>query len=272
MTICIAALCDGGKQAVVAADKMTVVGEGALQVVRDDDANKIISWGDTTALLYSGSINEPQYVLDEMNRARDEVPQDVAGIAKHVSELATSWLSGFRDGLVKNRLGNEQNYQEVVTLVASQAAGPIFEAWHEASKFTPGSFLIVGFSIGDSQADGVIYEVNGASIAKLQLRQHAVIGSGRIYAGSVLDSVKYSQNASVAEAVYHVFCAKKAAENIYGVGKTTVLAVLSPDKSFQIIESPEVFARLEVIRTRKMSLNEEEQIEVLTSLSLPASD
>ena len=84
----------------------------------------------------------------------------------------------------------------------------------------------------------------------------------------MLDSLKYSQESSVAEAIYHVFCAKRAAENIYGVGRKTVLAVLSPDRGFHIIEDSDAFAKLENIRVRKMSLSEEEELEVLESLTL----
>lgn len=207
------------------------------------------------------------FVLDEMTRDRDKVPRDVPGIAKHVSELSTRWLSEIRDGLVKNHVGNELTYQEVVKLVATQPAGPMFEAWQEAKKFEAGSFLIVGFSIGNAQPAGVIYEVNGASVSKLPLRKHAAIGSGAIYAGSVLDSLKYSQDSSVAEAVYHVFCAKRSAEKTYGVGRKTVLAVLSPDRGFQIIEDSEAFAKLDELRVSKMSLSENEERDVLELIS-----
>ena len=266
MTVCIVALCENGKQAVVAADMMTSMGVGALEVLRDNAAIKIKPWQKNIAIVHSGTVLESEYVFKEMDAESGDVPEDMGGIAKFISKKSTEWVKETRDAKVKNILGENVCFNTLVEKIGSMVSGPLFEVWQSIKEVKCGVFLIVGY---DSDLDTcVIYQVHGESVTDLRSHEHCAIGSGNVYASAVLDSIGYTRELSLSEAIFHVYCAKRSSEITYGVGKNTMMALLSHDKEVLWIKDAEAFEFLNKLRQRKIKLNLEEQNELSQNLSL----
>jgi hypothetical protein len=93
MTVCIAALCDGGKASVVAADKMLVSGGDPFEFKFDDRLEKIRRLSSDSVLLHSGVDADAAEIVESAAPLIAERPSDartiVAGVVKSLIKART---------------------------------------------------------------------------------------------------------------------------------------------------------------------------------------
>jgi 20S proteasome alpha/beta subunit len=87
MTVCVGALCENGKAAVVAADEMVTFGPPMNLQTEPVGLKKIVQLGDSAALLYSGSVPDGEEIIGRTRGVVAAVQRPaVAYIADQVRE------------------------------------------------------------------------------------------------------------------------------------------------------------------------------------------
>ena len=124
-----------------------------------------------------------------------------------MKEASSKWLALTRDQQVRSRLGPDFDFQKLVESVGLATSGPLFEAWQHVKEIKPGIFLAVGFD----ETGAAIYEISADYLPARLIHAHAAIGSGATYARTIFDVREYSESTCLADALYLVFSAKKAA-------------------------------------------------------------
>ncbi len=241
MTICIAALCDQGRSAVVAADRMAVFGSGSLLEFKlDDHANKIYKLWKRAVLLHSGLSKDAEEIREKSVRMRD-----AAKMAGTMDELLMELIQERRSLDVSRRLGSSYDFEKLVLAVGNAQAGPLFDVLQQVRKVDLGEMLVVAWTSDQ-------YEITFHGPPAFPVRadlHYATVGSGGIYARAALTIQQYNRNAKVSEALFQVYSAKKAAELVYGVGEPTDMAVLTEHGIVDV--QSETVALLEEFRQQK---------------------
>lgn len=258
MTICIAALCDKGKSAVVVADRMAVFGSGSLLEFKlDDHASKIHELTTHAVLLHSGRTTDAELIL-----ADTKVYENCENLVETVDRTVLSLIEKKRDSEVARRLGSSFKYETLVNTVGNTSSGPLYEVLQQVRITDLGEMLIVSMKDGQYEIQAYYPPV---SPVRSDLH-YAAVGSGGIYARAALTIQQYTSNAKVSEALFQVYSAKKAAEIVYGVGEPTEMAVLTADGIRKA--SNETLKLLEKFRQEKSKfmVTEEQSISLKNSI------
>lgn len=221
MTICIAALCDKGKSAVVVADRMAVFGSGSLLEFKlDDHATKIHELETHAVLLHSGRTKDAESILADF-----KLNENCDNLVETVDEVVLGLIEKKRDSEVARRLGSSFKYETLINVVGNTSSGTLYEVLQQVRSTDLGHMLIVCMKDGQ-------YEIQAYYPPESPVRSdlpYAAVGSGGIYARAALTIQQYTSDAKVSEALFQVYSAKKATEIVYGVGEPTEMAVLTAD-------------------------------------------
>jgi 20S proteasome alpha/beta subunit len=238
MTVCIAAICENGKYIVVAADRMFT---SSLNVEFETDERKIEVLGKSCVALAAGNTAYSSEILG-LSRTqlgqRDEFP--VAEAAKIIKEIYIfarnqkveetvvipafgKYFLDFRNkgASLAGYLQPQQNTFSQITSFASQYVLDL-------------ELLIAG--IDDTGAH--IYQVsNPGTEYALDKLGHAAVGSGGLHAIIYLSLIGQTSHKGLAETLYSLYDAKKAAEVAPGVGSVTDIAIVEKDKIWDCPDS-----------------------------------
>jgi 20S proteasome alpha/beta subunit len=227
MTVCIGAVCDGGKAVVVAADRMmTYSAPMSLQV--EMAVKKIVPITDSCAILFSGGVSEGEDVIRRTKGKTIGHGHTVSDIAQFAADSYQEVKNKrVEDTILKPWLGiNFAAYPQVLAQSASsqmlqQIMGMIMQ--HNLQL----ELLVTG--IDDSQGH-LSAVMNPGLAAGFDTVGFSAIGSGGLHANVRLALGKQGTDRSLAETVYNVHEAKIAAEAAPGVGTLTDMAIISRGK------------------------------------------
>lgn len=221
MTICIAALCENGKSCVVAADRMSVFGQGSvLEFKQHDSAKKIHQLDDRSVLLHSGSMQDSPKITAAYNAIDSE-----SNASTRLEEALSNLLREQRETHIRRTIGGDFNYDKLLAAITASPSGPLRELWDQVQKLNLGDMLLV---TPDASDYSIHFHSSPIFAIKSDLHYSAV-GSGSIYARAALTIQQYTHACDLASALFRVYTAKKAAELVYGVGEPTDMAFLTPD-------------------------------------------
>jgi hypothetical protein len=234
MTICIAAICDGGKHIVVATDRMFTA-PPPINVEFETDEIKIENLAPACVALTAGS---SAYAFEVVKAAQDQLAGSQAPATEHVAEVVRSAYEKVRSIKVHETLLIPHLGPDFLRVVA---IGTTLPSYLQAQ---PNLYMNLvqamnGFNLG---AEIIVAGVDaaGARLAVIgnpgtmmwaDKLGHAAIGSGAIHAATRLNLGAQTRRSHLAETLYRVYEAKKAAEVAPGVGNATDCAIISPGKT-----------------------------------------
>jgi 20S proteasome alpha/beta subunit len=224
MTVCIGAVCEGGRAVIVAADRMmTYSAPMSLQV--EMAVKKIVPVTDSCAILFSGGVSDGE---DVIRRTKAKI----VGHSHTVSDIARLAAESYQE--VKN--------QKVEDTILKPLLGLGFGALPQILAQSPSSQMlgqIMGMimqhnlqlellvtGIDDSQGH-MSAVVHPGLAAGFDMIGFSAIGSGGLHANVRLALGKQGTERSLPETIYNVHEAKIAAEAAPGVGTMTDIAIVS---------------------------------------------
>ena len=231
MTICVAAICNGGKTVVVAADRM--VSAHFLTVEFDHPNAKIDNIGSRCVALSSGDVLSITDILSESS--------GISGQLQNPSVILITNEIKERFVQVRARLLHERFFQpRGLSFKNCYADGSIQRLPpdmailldNQVQNFELGTSLLIA---GVDNLGGHIYCINdpGTSQCFDRLGYYA-IGSGYRHAILSLVTVQHSTMVNLVTAVYNVYQAKRQAEIAPGVGTGTDMRIIRGDKIEEI--------------------------------------
>lgn len=264
MTVCLGALCDGGKAAVVAADRMVTFGSPMNLQTEPGGLKKIATITESAALLYSGSVPDAEEMIATAKRAVAATARPpVAHIAEQV-RVAYTQLKRKRveETILRPWIGVDfPQFQELIAKSsASQILGQITGLLAQHNLQT--DMLVAG---ADESGHHLFTITHPGLCYHMNTLGYASIGSGALHAGISLALNGHTVTDSLGKALYHVYEAKKAAEVSPGVGKLTDIAILAAGKISFV--TPKTFKALDQVHKEHPDLSGEEQKAIVESLS-----
>jgi 20S proteasome alpha/beta subunit len=246
MTVCIAAICDDGKSAVVAADRMIVFnGYGSLQF--EGTQSKIVPLSARVFIGATGTFSEAEDVISRVKRSAGNLDVlTVSEIAEkvrfhreemrteHIEKTILNRLTGGGIGVFRN-------------LIASSTSVVLTDIYNQVRGFRLEQHFFV---VGIDNAGAHIHTIDDSGLsASASAAGCAAIGSGNTMAMLSLARNSYKRSFGIADAVYLVYEAKRSAEMAYGVGgNETDLAIIRSGQPHRFVKKDEI-AKLEKIRT-----------------------
>ncbi len=259
MTVCIGVVCEGGKAVVVAAGKMVTFGSPMNLQTEPPSLNKITKLTEECVLLFSGAVPDGEELIST------SLPKIGAGPRQPVSKIAETVKAAYvelrkkrvEEAILRPLLGAD--FSQFQALVAQSSASQILQqvmgmiSQHNMQL----DVLIAGT---DDSGGHLLVATNPGQLLPVDTTGFAAIGTGGLHAGVRLSLGQHSRVASLMDAVYNVYEAKKAAEVAPGVGKLTDMAVVSGGKI--TFAGSGLFDVFEKVHKEKPSLSDSERTEL----------
>ena len=243
MTVGIAIICEDGRSVVVAADRMVGISAGVpqIQLQVDTDCAKLRLLNAHVVSVFTGGTTDRDLIF---RKAGDISKASVEEVA---NTLRTAFLELHQESLdemlrkngsslqaLKEPILNETFNKELLKLVGQHCI--------------TGSFLLAG--AGDDESH--IYTVDTSFVINYDAIGFYVVGSGSIYGLPVLSARAVNRRLSLEQAIFAAYEAKRIAEEAYGVGEKTDIAILSvaSETRFLLEDSIDELKRLYLGRIR----------------------
>jgi Proteasome subunit len=237
MTIGIAIICDTGRSVVVAADRMTDISAGAsnIKVQVDTDSAKLRVLNSTAANIFSGVTPDRDSILA---KAGDMAGVPVEDVANRLKRAFLEFHQQSLDEMLRKTGLKLEDLKE--PLPNNTVASAVLKAVCDYS--VQGSFLLAG--VDDRGAR--IFNVDASFGTSYDHVGFYAVGSGSLYALPFLSSRHASQGLTLEEGINVAYEAKRLAEEAYGVGEKTDIAVLSvgAEPSFLSAEALDLLKRI----------------------------
>jgi 20S proteasome alpha/beta subunit len=253
MTVCIGALCEDGKSAVVAADKMVTFGAPMMLQTEPNTFKKIYSLTPECVLLFSGSVPDGEQVMALM-----PAPAAKSQILKIAESAKTAYAqlkkNRTEETILRPLLGLDfAQFQALVgqsssSQILQQVIGMIMQ--HNLQL----DILVAGVDDSGSHLFAITHP---GVLMPMDTNGFTAIGSGGLHAAVRLSLGQHTKTATLVETVYSVYEAKRAAEVAPGVGKLTDMAIIKAGKVH--LGDARFFAALEGVHKERPSLTDEEK-------------
>jgi len=228
LTVGIGAICEDGKSAVVAADKMVTFGAPMSLQTEPPTLKKITQLNERTLLVFSGSTGDGEEIVSGAMPFITATKQSVGQIAEAVKESYVRLKQRrAEETILKPWLGAD--FKQFQTLIAQSSSSQILQqvlmmiSQHNLNT----DFLVAG--LDDSGAQ-VFIVTHPGMLFPLATTGFGSIGSGGVHAGVRMSLGQHTKAASLVDTLYNVYEAKRASEVAPGVGKLTDLAVIKDGK------------------------------------------
>lgn len=251
MTICIATLCEKGKRAVIAADRMITAGDTEFE----QEMSKIVQLCGNCAAVTAGSALAHTEILkcvasDFEGQPKPLLENIVDRVKHHFVELRLKKAEeeSFKPlGLtVKEFLKNQKEMEETVVMRLTRSL--------EEARLKL-RILIAGVD----RTGGHIYYIRDPGTSEIfDSIGYCAIGSGDRHAEGVLIDNDYTASLPLGKATYLVYEAKRRAEKAPGVGGKFTDIVTISDQGWKILDEKQL-GQLGVIQKRKSELENELQ-------------
>jgi 20S proteasome alpha/beta subunit len=242
MTVGIGALCDNGKSAVIAADKMVTFGAPMNLLMEPPTFQKITKINERCALNFSGSVPDGEEIvaatLHQAGSLARSPTERVAGVVK--SAYVNLKKKRVEETILAPLLSAD--FSQFQTLVAQSSSSQILQqvlgliSQHNMQL----DLLVAG---ADDSGAHLFIESHPGLVAPADTMGFAAIGSGGLHAAIRLSLAQHTKASTLVDAVYGVYEAKKAAEVAPGVGKLTDMAFIK--EGHIRFANPELFTILD---------------------------
>jgi 20S proteasome alpha/beta subunit len=258
VTVCIAALCDSGKACIVAADKMLVSGDGNFEWKIDNRLEKIRRLSSDSVILHSGIDADATEIVELAAPLIAEQPSNVPTIVIDVIERL---IKTRRDQKVSQFLGKKFDFDYLVAAMSNVTTGPLCDLWNAVRKPDFGVTLLV---CRDKERFEIHYIEPGSVQGKCST-PYSSIGTGSNFSIVALTLQRYEVSLPIAEALFQVYWAKRAAElRSYGVGESIDMKILTND-GITDVGTP-TLSLLDGYFNERLRLTDEQRVSVQQSI------
>ena len=269
MTVCIGALCDRAKAAVICADRELTV--AALSLEFEHQESKIDLISSQTVVMSSGDALLAAEVIGKM-------PSLPSGSVPPIRQIAES----LRDAYITVHLERAEQ-------VILRPRGMTFEQFRKEGAQTLLAQVYINvdqqlFNFGIGAVDFLVVGVDGTGSHIFRVHYNGVvggswmewcdkigsraIGSGSSHAAMLLSLEGQHRRMTIAETLFNVYSAKKSAELAPGVGRSTDLAVMTASGLVTIPES--AIDALEELRAKtQKSKVDIKEVEAIYEVAIP---
>jgi 20S proteasome alpha/beta subunit len=246
MTVCIGAICEDGKSAVVAADKMVTFGPPMNLQTEPPAFEKIKKLTPTCLVAFSGSVPDGEEIVARSQTRLGAAPkQPVAQIADHVKDAYIELKKKrAEETILRPLLGADfPQFQMMVTQSSSsqilqQVVGMMMQ--HNLQL----DVLVVG---ADQMGCHLFVATHPGVLMPLGTTGFTAIGTGGLHAAVRLSLGQHTRIAPLLETIYNVYEAKKASEVAPGVGKLMDMALIREGTVH--LASPQAIDAVEKLRS-----------------------
>jgi 20S proteasome alpha/beta subunit len=226
VTVCIGAVCEDGRAAVVAADRMVTYGAPMSLQIEPPYHKKIKTLSDGAVLLFSGSVPDGEDVAARSLAAIRAMTKPATAAVAEAARQAYEDTKRKRveDSILKPFLG--VNFAQFQALVAQSAASQLLAQIQGLIMQNNLQLEIMVAGIDDAGAHLFAIQHPGV-LLPMQTTGFTAIGSGGTHAAVRISLGGQAPAVKLPETIYNVYEAKRAAEVAPGVGALTDLAVLT---------------------------------------------
>ncbi len=226
MTVCVAALSDDGKKAVLVADKLAT-DRGILPYQIEMAAPKIIKINDNISVMYCGGIADASIIIEscKKNIGENKWVTEITKLVcdKHLERLLELLT---REQLTTRGIKDiNEFYKEYTLKLDAETKNKIDLALTNNVLNSHNQFIVCG---KESNGEYKIYWLgeNPRIVPILMINGYSTIGSGSGYAGFSIIQSQYNKSLALEKVKEILIKAKKEAENDRDVGKSEDVIIM----------------------------------------------
>lgn len=233
MTVCVGAICEVGKCAVVAADRMVTFGPPMMLTTQPPAFSKIQRVTEQVALLFAGSVPDGEAIVGQARAIVALQPGQTMGSVADLIKNAYAALKKKRveEVILAPMLGTD--FQGFQTLIGSTAASQLLaQVLGMVMQHNLGLDLMVAGL--DSTGAQLFIVAHPGQVVPMNSTGFAAVGSGGLHASVRMSLGQHTPSASLVDTIYNVYEAKKAAEVAPGVGNLTDMSILKDGRTIEV--------------------------------------
>lgn len=226
MTLCVAAICKGGRNIVCASDGALTDATTGLSA--DLGASKMMFYGGWL-FMFAGSLSNADLIVEELRQQaitdenifrRENIQTSVRNAYK--KRIAKWSADRF---LTPYDMEMEEFKQNGLAIFGDERFGELSRNMEQDAEHFNEQVLVVGY--GKAEASAMLYVAETYGVRSHALDGSVCIGSGTQVANSIIFSLECGRNSGFEDALYAVLAAKFTAEKSAGVGRRTSAVVIS---------------------------------------------
>jgi len=220
MTVCIAAICENGDAIVLAADRVRWPGDAPMQIELDIPKYHFLT--DSLAIMQSGTTQVAASALRRF-RTFPPAPGSTTAVAvDHLIEACQYVRNKQVEASYTSRVGMTIDDVKAVATVASPGS-IIADIYSKIVSYRFGTVFIVA---GIDNNGAHLHNVDDLNESDCDEIGYATIGMGDSFASISLARRMHRKSASISEALYGAYEAKRSAELAKGVGRATDMSIM----------------------------------------------
>lgn len=235
MTVCVGAICEGGRGVVVSADRMMTYG-APMNLQAEGAVRKIFELTPQCVMLFSGSVPDGEEVFTRTRAGVIAAPHpDIKTIAATAGNVYIAHKKRrAEEAILRPFLGID--FAGFQTLVAQSASSQVM---NQVLGMLSQHNLGLDIMIAGVDADGAHLHVvsHPGTVMSMDTVGTVSIGSGGMHASIRMSLARHKGTSSLAQAMHNVYEAKLASEVAPGVGKVTDIAIINGAGSKFVDES-----------------------------------
>ena len=242
VTICIAAICDEGRSAIAISDRMYTTFSGSHGELQYEPAQtKGIALHNRIAMLFAGDASVHDQLWWEVEAEKVRLGVDSPEITvKWFADTYAKHYQLLRAKCIESEILSPFGLTAKSFLSEQQRMNPAFVGSITKKILNHAHFdldlIVVGLDESRGKGEiGLIYTVREGKVNSENTAGFVAIGCGAPQAESELQLAGYTRSISYSRAMLLIYCAKKRAELVPGVGKETDIYSMRYDKSAGVI-------------------------------------
>ena len=255
MTICIAAICEGGKNVIVASDRMLTILIPQREFEHESSKIEVIS--NNAVLTAAGdALAQRCIVMNAKKELSRKKLANISDIGELIKEIYIKCrVKRIEELFIKSRGMDLTTYYNICRNLPSEIYIDI------DSHLKNANYNLVLLIAGVDNDGAHIYRIlNPGILESFSKIGYCAIGSGEHMAISSFITNNYSPKLELNKALYLVYEAKKMAEHAPGVGQITDMVIIS-ESGIEEVSSETIKKLEEIFRKRQ-----EKEVEILKDL------
>lgn len=248
MTLGIAAICENGTGAVMAADRLVGTGIAGLELEMDN--KKLIQLYAHAMVSVTGILSEADFTIEKFrDTSGDFANRSTIQIAERLRDVCQQVRVEQCEGMYLRRtlgIGMEE-FRQLSSSASPQSAlfGDIYTKINNHNFGV--SFLLAGVDHNGAH----LFVANDAGVVSHESLGFMAVGSGAVVAQAAFSRRQHIRARSLADTVYGLYEAKRAAEPVQGVGPATDIAVLRHGRDPQFLSEQSIATLSEIYERRR---------------------
>lgn len=232
MTICIAAICEGGAKLILVSDRMVTINPPPIEFEHDIPKYEIVT--NNCVSLFAGNALIQREVVDKL---KDELKK-LGKQPENIQQICNTLRKVYIDTRLQKNETRILTPRGLTLQTFYQGVKGLLPEWvlQVDNAFTQGKLGVEVLLSGVDDKAHIFQIKDPGESESFDSIGFAAVGSGNMHAFSAFTLYRYSPNFPLSKALYLCYLAKKSSERAPGVGSETDMLIIDSQDIYKLTD------------------------------------